>query len=55
MNTEVNYPEHLKPENIIRAFNPNISDVELKERAKLMRDPKCTSRRINNLNRKWSK
>jgi hypothetical protein len=50
-----NYPEHLKPENMLRAFNPGMSDAEVASRAKLMRDPKCTSRRIANLNRKWSK
>jgi hypothetical protein len=55
MNAQANLPEHLKVENILRAFNANISDAELVDRAKLMRDPKCTSRRIANLNNKWKK
>ena len=55
MNTETTYPEHLKLENMIRAFSPSISEKELQERVKLGRDPNCTSRRISNLNRKWKK
>jgi hypothetical protein len=49
------FPAHLTAENILRAFNKNMSDKEVAERAKLMRDPMCTSRRITNINRKWSK
>jgi hypothetical protein len=55
MNAAANLPEHLKVENILRAFNANISDAELADRAKLMCEPKCTSRRITSLNNKWKK
>jgi hypothetical protein len=47
--------EHLKPKNIIRAFNPAIGQQELMERAALMQDVNCTSAKITALKARWSK
>lgn len=47
--------EHLKPKNILRAFNPGISEQHLMERAALMMDASCTPHKITALNARWSK
>jgi hypothetical protein len=44
---------HLQPKNIIRAFNPNIGQQELMERAALMQDVYCTSQKIKTLQARW--
>lgn len=46
---------HLQPKNIIRAFNPNIGQQELMERAALMEDVFCTSQKIKVLKARWRK
>lgn len=44
---------HLQPKNIIRAFNPNIGQQELAERAALMQDAYCTPQKIKTLQARW--
>lgn len=47
--------EHLRPKNIIRAFNPNIGQQELMERAALYQDKNCTPAKTKALNARWRK
>lgn len=46
---------HLQPKNIIRAFNPNIGEQELMERASLMQDVNCTPTKVKAIQARWKK
>ena len=49
------YPAHLQPKNIIKAFNKNIGQQELMERAAAMHDKALTAQKIKTLNTRWAK
>jgi hypothetical protein len=49
------YPKHLQPKNIIKAFNKNIGQQELMERAAAMQDKALTRQKIAVLNKRWTK
>ena len=46
---------HIQPKNIIRAFNPNIGQQELMERAALMQDVFCTPMKVKAIQARWMK
>jgi len=49
------YPKHLQPKNMIKAFNKNIGQQELMERAAAMQDNRITAQKIATLNTRWAK